>query len=68
MISYYSDIKSVNDLPPVLIERLRHYFGTYKLVPGRDQNDVYVQGIFDADHAYKIIEASVKDYEEMFGE
>jgi inorganic pyrophosphatase len=66
--SYYTDIKSVNDLPPVLIERLRHYFGTYKLVPGRDQNDVYVQGIFDAEHAYKIIEASVLDYEEMFGE
>ncbi|MEX0845870.1 MAG: inorganic pyrophosphatase [Balneolaceae bacterium] len=66
--TYYSDIKSVDDLPPVLIERLRHYFGTYKLIPGRDINDVYVQGIFDADHAYKVIEASMKDYEEMFGE
>jgi inorganic pyrophosphatase len=66
--TYYADIQSVNDLPPVLIERLRHYFGTYKLIPGKDQNDVYVQGIFDAEHAYKIIEASRKDYEEMFGE
>ncbi|MCP9290372.1 MULTISPECIES: inorganic pyrophosphatase [Gracilimonas] len=66
--TYYSNINSVNDLPPVLIERLRHYFGTYKLIPGKNQNDVYVQGIFDADHAYKVIEASIKDYEEMFGE
>ncbi len=66
--TYYSNINSVNDLPPVLIERLRHYFGTYKLIPGKDQNDVYVEGIFDADHAYKVIEASIKDYEEMFGE
>lgn len=66
--TYYADIQSVNDLPPVLIERLRHYFGTYKLIPGKNQNDVYVQGIFDAEHAYKVIEASVKDYEEMFGE
>ena len=66
--TYYSNINSVNDLPPVLIERLRHYFGTYKLIPGKDQNDVYVQGIFDADHAYKVIEASMQDYEEMFGE
>lgn len=66
--TYYGDINSVDDLPPVLIERLRHYFGTYKLIPGKDQNDVYVQGIFDADHAYKVIEASIKDYEEMFGE
>ena len=66
--TYYSNINSVNDLPPVLIERLRHYFGTYKLIPGKNQNDVYVQGIFDAEHAYKVIEASIKDYEEMFGE
>lgn len=66
--TYYSNINSVNDLPPVLIERLRHYFGTYKLIPGKNQNDVYLQGIFDADHAYKVIEASIKDYEEMFGE
>ena len=66
--TYYGNVNSVNDLPPVLIERLRHYFGTYKLIPGKDQNDVYVQGIFDAEHAYKVIKASMKDYEEMFGE
>lgn len=66
--TYYKDIKSVDDLPPVLIERLRHYFGTYKLIPGKDTNDVFVEGIYDTEHAYKVIEASIKDYEEMFGE
>ncbi|WP_020403217.1 inorganic pyrophosphatase [Gracilimonas tropica] len=66
--SYYTDIQSVNDLPPVLLERLRHYFGTYKLIPGKATNDVYVEGIFDENHAFKVIEASIKDYETMFGE
>lgn len=66
--TYYKDINSVNDLPPVLLERLRHYFGTYKLIPGKDINDVYVEGIFDEIHAYKVIEASINDYETMFGE
>lgn len=66
--TYYKDIESVNDLPPVLLERLRHYFGTYKLIPGRDTNDVYVEGIFDEAHAHKVIEASMNDYETMFGE
>lgn len=65
--NYYSNIQSVDDLPPVLIERLRHYFGTYKLIPGQDRNDVYIQGIFGADHAAKVIEASMEDYDEMFG-
>jgi len=66
--TYYKDIESVNDLPPVLLERLRHYFSTYKLIPGKDMNDVYVEGIFDEQHAYKVIEASIRDYETMFGE
>jgi inorganic pyrophosphatase len=65
---YYKDINSVNDLPPVLIERLRHYFSTYKLIPGQDRNDVFVERIYDTDHAYTVIEAARKDYEEMFGE
>lgn len=66
--TYYKDINNVDDLPPVLIERLRHYFGTYKLIPGKDSNDVFVEGIYDTEHAHKVIEASIKDYEEMFGE
>lgn len=66
--TYYNDIESVNDLPPVLLERLRHYFGTYKLIPGKESNEVYVEGIFDELHAYKVIEASINDYETMFGE
>jgi len=65
---YYSNIESVNDLPDVLMERIRHYFATYKLIPGVETNDVYVERIYDADHAKKVIEASVQDYEEMFGE
>jgi inorganic pyrophosphatase len=65
---YYKDINSVNDLPPVLIERLRHYFSTYKLIPGQDRNDVFVERIYDTDHAYTVIDAARKDYEEMFGE
>lgn len=66
--TYYKNIQSVHDLPVVLIERLRHYFGTYKLILGKETNDVFVEGIYDADFAYKVIEASIKDYEEMFGE
>lgn len=65
---YYNDVNSVHDLPEIQIERLRHYFSTYKLIPGRDINDVFVERIYDASHAHKIIEASIEDYEEMFGE
>jgi inorganic pyrophosphatase len=65
---YYEGVKDVSDLPNVLIERIRHYFGTYKLIPGMDNKDVYVERVYDVDHAKKVINASMQDYEEMFGE
>lgn len=66
--AYYENINSVHDLPAVLVERIRHYFATYKLTPGQEKKDVFVEEIYNTDHAYKVIEASVQDYEEMFGE
>jgi len=65
---YYSNIQDVSDLPDVLIERIRHYFSTYKLLPGADPKDVFVERVYDRKHAYKVVEASVADYEEMFGD
>lgn len=64
---YYRDINEVADLPEVLIERLRHYFGTYKLVPGQDSN-VFVDRVYGREEAFKVIEAAVDDYKDMFGE
>jgi len=64
---YYKDIDEISDLPEVLIERLRHYFGTYKLIPGRD-TDVYVERTYNKKEAHKVIEESVKDYADAFGE
>lgn len=65
---YYNDVESVSDLPEIQLERLRHYFSTYKLIPGQDINDVFVERIYDTAHAHKVIEAAMADYQEMFGE
>lgn len=64
---YYKDISDLSDLPDILIERLRHYFGTYKLVPGKE-SDVYVDRVYNREEAFKVIEASMADYADMFGE
>jgi inorganic pyrophosphatase len=64
---YYKDVNEVNDLPDVLIERLRHYFGTYKLVPGKE-SDVFVDRVYNRNEAFKVIEAAMADYKDMFGE
>lgn len=64
---YYEGVNNISDLPEVLIERLRHYFATYKLMPGQDA-DVFVERVYEVDHAHKVINASIQDYIDMFGE
>lgn len=63
---YYKDVNNIGDLPEIIIERLRHYFGTYKMIPGQ-KVDVNVERVYDKDEAAKVIQASIEDYDEMFG-
>ncbi len=56
----------ISDVPPLLVERLRHYFMTYKLIPGQE-NAVSIDLVEGAEQARKIILAAMADYEEEFG-
>ena len=46
----WSDVDQVDDLPGPLIERMRHYFLTYKLIPG-EAADVSIDSIYGREHA-----------------
>jgi inorganic pyrophosphatase len=62
----YGDIYDVEDLPTVMVERMRHYFSTYKMLPGQP-NLMSVEGIFGHEHAYRVIQAAMQDYDETYG-
>jgi inorganic pyrophosphatase len=62
----WKSANSIHDLPDVMIERLRHYFLTYKLIPG-EKSKVQIDSIYDRDHALKVVEASILDYEDEYG-
>ena len=64
--NFWSAAKDVSDLPEILVERLRHYFETYKIVPG-SPSPASVAEIYGAEHAFRVVEAAMKDYEEEFG-
>jgi inorganic pyrophosphatase len=64
--AFWKDANDIGDISPALLERLRHYFETYKLVPGQPSN-VTIEKIYDRDHALKVIEASMEDYTEEYG-
>jgi inorganic pyrophosphatase len=62
----WGDIKDISALPPQLVERLRHYFLTYKLRPGEPAT-TEIEIIFGAEHAHKVITAAQEDYRETYG-
>jgi len=57
--------RTITDVPPVLVERLEHYFLTYKLVPGQAPQ-ARITKVYGRDHARKVVRAAMADYLENF--
>lgn len=62
----WGEAGDITDLPPILIERLRHYFSTYKLIPDH-KSIISIEKMYGRGHAYEVVNASLKDYQEKFG-
>lgn len=58
--------RDVGDLPGVLVERLQHYFLTYKLVPGETPT-ADARRIYGCRHAWDVVTAAMEDYRSSFG-
>lgn len=63
----WGGISGIDEVPKILIERMTHYFLTYKSALTGD-GKVELKQVFDAGHARKVIAASIEDYKELFGE
>ena len=61
----WGSARDIADVPPVLIERLQHYFMTYKLVPGESVH-AHVAGVYGRAHARKVVRAAMADYAAAF--
>jgi inorganic pyrophosphatase len=64
--SFWGDVRDISELPELLVERLRHYFGTYKLVPGQE-SQFSIERAYDREHAFKVVEAAIEDYDREYG-
>lgn len=63
----HGHIRDIDDLPNITIERIRHYFLTYKMKPGETQPVTGVEP-YGREHAMQVIDASMRDYKKYFGE
>jgi inorganic pyrophosphatase len=62
----WGDVGELAALPGALVERLRHYFATYKTTVGVEPR-LHVGEPYDAAHAHQVIRAAMADYEESYG-
>ena len=64
---FYGQIEDLGELPERLVERLAHYFATYKLVPGAEhRNDAVIARTYGREHAEAVVEAARADYADEF--
>lgn len=64
----WSGVNDITELPTVLIDRLRHYFSIYKSLTPEEAAPVKIDAAYGREHALKVVEASMADYIEEFGE
>ncbi len=63
--AFYSQFNDISELPELVIDRLKHYFLTYKDLPGK-KIDVEITDVYGKDEAYEVINRSLKDYQNKF--
>jgi len=58
----FSKWKDISDCSDSFIQRLKHYFLTYKEAPGTGSKNTEIQSIYGREEAYEVIRASYEDY------
>ncbi len=61
----YMGYNDISELPSLVVARLKHYFLTYKDLPGNER-DVEITDVFGKEEAHEIINRSLDDYHKRF--
>jgi inorganic pyrophosphatase len=63
----YGTFGDLGDCPASLTDRLRHYFLTYKDMPGDEARRIEITHVYGADEAREVIRLALEDYRRRFG-
>jgi inorganic pyrophosphatase len=63
---FWKEVKDLSQVPDILVERLRHYFSTYKMMPG-GASQMSIESVYDREYALQVVAAAIEDYGEAFG-
>ena len=62
---FFSGAETLEDAPTNVVDRLDHYFRTYKLV-SPDDSSVTIESHYGRKDALKVVSASIEDYNDKF--
>lgn len=62
----YGNLRDLHEAPTSILERLEHYFLSYKQMPGATHRRVTIAERYDAAEALEVIRRSVEDYRNQF--
>lgn len=63
----YGDFKSLDQIPEPVIERLYHYFVTYKEIPDPEaKRKCEITDVYGKEEAHEVIRRSIADYQDEF--
>jgi inorganic pyrophosphatase len=60
-------IQDITDCPPGLLDRLKHYFLSYKQLPQEAPRRVEITDVYDHAEALEVITRSLRDYRQRYG-
>lgn len=61
----FGHMTDIADIPEMLVERLKHYFLTYKNLPG-EKSQCEITHVYGKEEAHEVIKLSIKDYQTKF--
>ncbi len=64
----YGTFEDISDCPQGLVDRLKHYFLSYKQFPGDKPKRVEIADVYDRAEALDVINRSLRDYQNEFGD
>lgn len=62
----WAAVDEIGDLPPMMLDRIQHYFLSYKVMPGHEST-VRIPLVYGAARARDVVSAALDDYADMFG-
>ncbi len=62
----FGRVDEIRDMPQGLIDRLKHYFLSYKQLPSDEEKKVEIVDVYDRAEALDVITRSLRDYESEF--